>query len=702
MLSQLIISLCFLSASSLLFSDSKSAICLVMLIENDEAIIENSLRSVENLIDCLCICNVGSIDRTVGIVKEFMKETHIPGDIVTHAWKDYDYNRTLSIQAAQATLTKFGHRLENSYLLVLDPEMRLLSSPSFRKESLDADAYLILEQNSSLGSCSYNPHLLRACLPWKNLGIAYECWSCEIPHRIAELPSLKIEEPLIEKSKLKTKEKLLLEAIHSEPHNFRMRFHLAQIQASLDKIKEAIVNFENSLQLMRAPEEIWFCKFMVGQCHEKNGEWDKALHWYLEAFQANPNRTESLQKLATYYRLKGMNDLAYIFAKHGSRIPLYEHPLLSPFPTLRQYQFDEELSIVAFYTRFKSEGEEANLHLILRKNVPGYIKEQAYRNELFYIHALPEATYRKIEIALPLIVEGVDERYHPMNPTLYKTNDGYTVICRAVNYTQTGAKVFHTIDAAGVFRTKNFLVQYDADLNLKGQAEIVENLARKRIRSFNLEGLDDCRLFEFQNRFWFTCTTGDTNPTGNFQISLCRLSEKAVGDTILVDKLVPLLGPDPYRCEKNWLPFVVNDELYVVYSHEPLIIYQVDPESGHCDFVKNISNQLDYSSFRGSAAPIAWGNGYLLLVHEVVFHPNYERAYLHRFVFFDSQFNIQQLSNPFYFQHVGVEFCCGMQPDHGGGQLILTLGSEDREAWFCTVPIKTVQSLLKPIPKLIP
>ena len=561
---QLLFRICCLCCPCLLFSEAKSGICLVMLVENDDTVIENSLKSVQNVVNCLCVCDVGSTDHTMKIVEEFMEDTDIPGEIVLHSWKDYGYNRTLSLLAAQETLTKLGYRLDTSYLLVLDPGMQLVCLPSFRQESLNADGYLILEQSNPRGCCSYNVRLLRANLPWKSPRNASEHWSCELPLHLAELPSLKIEEPALLTWKLEKTEKLLLETLHSEPNNFRDLFYLAQIQASLKKMEEAIANFQSALQQMTGKEEIWFCKFMIGQCYEKTGEWDKALYWYLEAFQSNPDRSESLQKLATYYRWKGMNDLAYLFAKHGSRIPVFEHPLLSPFPPIYNYQFDEDLSIAAFYTRFKSDGEEANHHLLLCKNVPWHVKEQAYRNELFYIRALSEATYWKIEIDMPLIVEGCDERYHPMNPTLFKTNDGYEVICRAVNYVQVGAKVFNTIDKAGVFRTKNFLLQYDADFNLKSQAEIIENLPRKRIRSFNLEGLDDCRLFQFQNRFWFTCTTSDTNPTGNFQISLCRLGERAQGNRVFVDKLVPLQGPDPYRCEKNWLPFVVDEQLYVV------------------------------------------------------------------------------------------------------------------------------------------
>ena len=42
---------------------------------------------------------------------------------------------------------------------------------------------------------------------------------------------------------------------------------------------------------------------------------------------------------------------------------------------------------------------------------------------------------------------------------------------------------------------------------------------------------------------------------GECQISLCQLADQNIGKNISVEKLTPLLGPDPHRCEKNWLPF---------------------------------------------------------------------------------------------------------------------------------------------------
>lgn len=675
--------------------EGKSGICLVMLVEDNAATIENCLKSVLGVVNCISICDIGSHDESISILNQFMNNNQIPGEIHKDQWFDFGYNRTQAMEIAKKTLQNHGFSLEKSYILMIDPEMQIHISDFFHKESLNQDAYLILEQCVPLGFCTYNIHLLRASLPWQCIGKANEYWSCEQPYTFAELPSLKIEEPQIILTKLERKANLLKEALISDPNNARYLLYLAQTQAALRQYPEAIENLRKYLPLSGGGEETWFCKLMMGQCYEQIGGWDQALYWYLEAFQSNPDRAESLQKVATYYRLRGMNDLACLFAKHGSRIPFHENFKISTIPPLYDYQFFEELSIAAFYTRFREDGRQANLQLMLKKNVPDYIKNQAYYNQLFYIHSLPQTYYIPIHIDLPLIREEVAECYHPMNPTIQKTKEGFNVICRAVNYTQTGAKIFNTIDETGVFRTKNFLCRYDRELNLLSQFEIIEQLRRRRYRALNIEGLDDCRLFEFQDKLWFTCTTNDTNPTGNFQISLCRLASEPANKSILVDKLVPLLGPDPYRCEKNWLPFIHKEQLHVIYSYDPLLIFCIDSDTGQCETRKYAAHPFDLTRFRGSAPPIAWENGYLLLVHEVLFQANYERVYIHRFVFLDNGLNLQGMSDPFYFLHLGVEFCCGMQTDHTDQHLILTIGVEDREAYFCRVPIHVIQSLLK-------
>lgn len=475
---------------------------------------------------------------------------------------------------------------------------------------------------------------------------------------------------------------------------------LAKGCKELGQYEEAATLYQSVVAKGEDPGEVWLSKYMIAECHELMGHWEEALYHYLEAFQYNPNRTEPLLKIARYYRYRGENNLAFLFAKHGSLIPFLKDQIPSLPDPMTPYQFDEEISIAAYYTRFREEGKRAINDLILRKNVPGHLKDNSYQNLLFYIENLPSARYVPIKYELPLIHPASDEQYHPMNPSIIKTENGYQLILRGVNYTQQGAKIFKTTDPTGVFRTKNFLISYDKNFAALSQQEIIENLPRNRARAFNVDGIEDCRIFEWNGKFWFTCTTFDTSPHGTIQVSLCEIENQGDPKKIHVERLIPLKGPDPYRCEKNWLPFVSNGDLHVVYASDPLTIYRPNLQTGECETVLRAEQPLDFSRFRGSAAPIPFDEGYLMLVHEVAYLQDYFRCYLHRFVYLDKNFSFQKLSTPFTFLHQGVEFCPSMTIDHSGNELILPIGSEDHQAFLCFVELDTVRSLLKPLPNL--
>lgn len=628
-----------------------------------------------------------------------MQDECLTGKIYNEEWKNEGYNNTLLIQRTQEMLDEMQFPLEETYILLLDPTEAVQVDANFSKKQLKEDAYLLFEQRFSPLFSHYTPNLFRASLNWKCNGPLYGRWN--IPPDSEKFYFFQIQkaEPFKEweAPKLENELQILTEVSKSEPNNPYYLFYLAQTHRALGHYKEAIRQYQDYIQKKENEEKIWLSKYMIGDCYEQLGNWEKALHAYLETYQSNTDRAEPLWKIAFYYRKKGQSDLAYIFAKHGSRIPHSNDHLFFPLEPLQNYSFDEELSISSFYTRFKGEGFLAADALILNKSAPHYLKLNTFQNLLFYVKNLPNATFLPIDVKLPQIVDDLPDLYNPMNPSIQKTPTGYKVICRSVNYTQEGAKSFHTVDYDGIFRTRNFLLEYSPDFQVLSQQEILEDLPRERIRTFSIEGLDDCRIFEYNDSSWFACTTGDTNPCGNFQISLCKLEDRSPYEDIYVEKLLPLQGPDPYRCEKNWLPFVHRDQLHLVYSCSPFTIYQPDLETGECTTVLSYEPEYDFSSFRGSAAPIPFDDGYLMLVHEVTLFQNQGRCYFHRFLYLDQNFRVKKLSLPFTFKHQGIEYCCGMTLDHSNTQLILPIGIEDREAHLCFVDLNTVRSLLRPL-----
>ncbi len=471
---------------------------------------------------------------------------------------------------------------------------------------------------------------------------------------------------------------ILFFASEQDPSHF---FHTAEALKEEKQYNEAIVWYRQRLQYPGNGEETWGSQMGLGFCYEALNDWSQALFWYLEAFQKSPILLEPLLRIATYYRLHGQNDLAYIFAKHGSR-----------FIPSKDYRFDEELSIVAFYTRYREDGYKAVSDLLLRKGVPWHVKSAAYHNLLYYVQPLKGAKFQKIEIELPFVAENSLERFYPMNPSIAKTKDGYAVILRAVNFTQERAKSFHTNDPDGYFRTRNFLLRYDKDFTLLSSSEILDHSVRERFDPWIVLGLEDCRLFEWNQELWFTASARDTNPNAIPQIALGKIEDGNI------TRLTPLEGPDPNRCEKNWLPFIQDQtDLNLIYGYDPFIIYRPNVFTGSCETVFEYQPVHDFSLFRGSAGPIPFDDGYLLLVHEPVIFDDYGRCYVHRFIFLDKRFVIKLVSKPFTFLHQGIEFCCSMTNDHLGSTLVLMLGVEDSSAYFCFVDPNSVRAMLCPL-----
>lgn len=361
-------------------------ICLTMIVKNESRIIKRCLDSVKNIIDCISICDTGSTDNTVAIVEEYLKEKNILGKVHQHPWKNFGHNRTLSAKAAQTTLKELNFPLSKTYLLFLDADMILVVHPEFNKNDLSDESYLISQKNTDLAY--FNLRLALASKPWESVGVTHEYWTCAFPHKREKLVTLEIddrEDGGCKNDKLERDARLLTQGLQDEPNNERYMFYLAQTYRALKDYDNSIKWCKNRINAGGWKEEVWYSKFMIAENYKEMGEWEKALTWYLDAYEYNPERAEPLQKIANCYRVNGKNQLAYLFAKHGSTISFPKDQILFISYPVYDYQFDEEISIAAYYTGKKAEGLEALNRLILNKNVPQSVKEQAYNNLKFYV-----------------------------------------------------------------------------------------------------------------------------------------------------------------------------------------------------------------------------------------------------------------------------------------------------------------------------
>lgn len=375
-------------------------ICLTMIVKNESRIIERLLNSVKDVVDCVSICDTGSQDNTVELIENFLKKNKIPGKVHKEQWRNFGYNRTLSVQLAQKMLADCQFSLDQTYLLLLDADMILEVEPDFSKHVLVADSYMVVQENPFISY--FNTRLLRASLPWECVGVTHEYWSCSVAGQSEQLDTLFIddrEDGGCKDDKLERDIRLLTQGIKDEPNNARYHFYLAQSHKDSKHYDEAIKWYTKRIEMGGWYEEVWYSKLSLGDLYVAKDDWTKAFEWYLEAYEYNPDRAEPLHRIARYYRVHGQKQLAYMFAKHGSKIPYPKNQVLFISYPVYDYQFDEEISISADQTRFRDDGFAAINRLLLKKCVPKLTKEYTYYNLKYYINNLQNVEYHKIHRA---------------------------------------------------------------------------------------------------------------------------------------------------------------------------------------------------------------------------------------------------------------------------------------------------------------
>lgn len=440
--------------------------------------------------------------------------------------------------------------------------------------------------------------------------------------------------------------------------------------------------------------EIWSSLYRTAQCYRALDEWNQALDYYLQAYEQIPEIANPIEEIATYYRLHKKNYLAYLFAKLGQAIPYPEQYASLTAKNIYDYRFDEELLIVAYYTHFRPEGLIAGDRLNINREVSEDIKNKNRRNLLYYVQNLPDVRFQPITFTLPLIGEKADLHYNPLNPSILKTKEGFWLSCRTINYTSKGAIERKMIDPTKEkleMDNKNYLLQYDKNFTFLSQSEILDHNPLTE-RSGEMKGLEDLRIFIYNNGLHGTASMLFN---GVSIMTLNQFGDRTIEGTVPLESTTLLQGLNPQKNEKNWLPFIREDVLLFIYAYDPLTIYKLDKQSGNLHTVVSKKQKRNFSHFHGSAGPISFDDGYLIIVHEAIKRNEY--CYIHRFIYLDKEYNITKISLPFTYKHQGIECCCGMTIDHAGKDIIMTVGIEDKEAYLAFIALDKVRALLQPI-----
>ena len=166
----------------------------------------------------------------------------------------------------------------------------------------------------------------------------------------------------------------------------------------------------------------------------------------------------------------------------------------------------------------------------------------------------------------------------------------------------------------------------------------------------------------------------------------------------VINKVHPITYND-HICQKNWTIFSQDSKLYALYSHHPLTILEIDPETYQHKVIKEKYSNYNLSDIRGSANPIRVGDEWIILVHEVV--QKNTRKYYHRFLKYSSVWELIDISEPFYFNELFVEFSLSIMYDNNSNNLSIVYSTRDNTTEIMTIDYSRIPWLPRDIKKYL-
>ena len=351
-------------------------------------------------------------------------------------------------------------------------------------------------------------------------------------------------------------------------------------------------------------------------------------------------------------------------------------------------------AVWAWRARRPERGYEAMALLLEHADLTGEIRAAALGNLSWFAPNLAEL-FSSVSFAALVKPPGVRGSW--FNPSIATSPDGGTLISvRSANY-EIGHEGRYTIDDPDrIVRSQCYIAELNTDLKLE-DVRMVREVPGTTTFPFPVRGYEDPRLFYVDDELFATATVRDRNAGGICHVALLRLDPSGQ-----VKQEHVLEGLSPGRYEKNWTVLDSKTRLgqqardrgtiAMVYTWDPLVIIEVDPDSGTVTtVVAGVATGLGLSA-RGGSGGVAVADGVLSIIHEQAMLGNGALRYLHRFVFLDERTLRVTASKRFCLLERSVEFAAGLVARDQ--DIWITFGTNDACSWLAKLSRREIlQSL---------
>lgn len=375
---------------------SKSyTICLNMIVKNESHIIVKTLENLCSYVDfdAYFISDTGSTDNTMDLIRAFFKEKGIPGHIEQVEWRDFGFNRTLSLQMA------FN---KTDYLFIFDADDSIHGDFRMPRE-LTHDAYQLKLGQSFIYMRTL---IVNNRKRWRFVGVLHEYITCVDK----EESSIGIQgDYYVESGRSGSRNKdpnkyindaaVLERGFHEEMKTGgdralaeRYSFYCAQswMDAGPAYIDNSIEWYQKVLAQNNWAQEKYYSALCLGDLYNKKGDKYTSLKFYCKTMEYDEERIEGVASVMEILRADGNHVMVNaLYHKYRNYNKFPQHKL---FLTTEKYHdvIEYNNSISAFYISDKRSGYDC-CKTILRHNIMAYhFLTSTYNNLRFYHQFLDE------------------------------------------------------------------------------------------------------------------------------------------------------------------------------------------------------------------------------------------------------------------------------------------------------------------------
>jgi tetratricopeptide (TPR) repeat protein len=594
-------------------------ICLNSIVKNEGAIILRMLKSVETIIDTYCICDTGSTDDTIELIKNFFDERHIHGLIITEPFVNFEHNRNVALKACYGM---------SDYVLLMDADM-VLDVRSFNKNELqDNYIYSILQGSNSF----YYPNvrIIKNDNTSKYIGVTHEY----IDHGPNKINSIIDQSKLFiidlgdggsKHDKADRDIRLLKGDLEKNENNPRSLFYLANTYFDTNLNDEAIPYYLKRIEVGGWEQEVWYSYYRLGEIYKRKDDIQQAIMYWMEGFALLPERLENVYKIINHYRIVGKQKLAYTYVKlivdvfntHKTQ-PNIRNSYLFTENNVYTHLIDYEIIILSYYNGNKNVN--VPVLSILNSCNDQTIVKSVLENMKFYQNIYMPLLTKNYPSKLSCNIQ-VNSQDYLFNFTSSSCciirnpySDGYLLNVRYHNYSLIDDG--YVIDVPGNYSdplkptvSQNQIIVLNNDFGVISSH--VTQLSVKH--SKKLIGVEDVRLFhsnEDNKLKYIGTSTHNTDDVSIVQGSFDYSTKTYSLPTNICQTFKETM------CEKNWVYFTYKNKTRILYSWSPFVVCDVK-ESNELDVVFKQDMPLLFNYIRNSTCGFVYENELWFVCHIV-------------------------------------------------------------------------------------